>query len=172
MGCQSPPVDVPSTDNRRAIVAVGADNGSRTHRSFVDPSFSSRRPALPGRARVVTRSLRLVRERAAVTFARRRPSDCTGLSTMDKHRSRRSPATISRVRRLRPAQSAHPHQRDGRSAAIPATEEATIALLSDVLLGERDWTMAELRSLISLRESVRRGREGGAGGDDAVERAS
>lgn len=91
---------------------------------------------------------------------------------MDKHRSRRSPATVSRVRRLRPAQSAHPHQRDGRSAAIPATEEATIALLSDVLLGERDWTMAELRSLISLRESVRRDRGGGAVGDDAVERAS
>ena len=46
-------------------------------------------------------------------------------------------------------------------------DEGALALLSDVLIGESDWTMAEVRRLISMRELAERGRwraEGPDGG--------
>jgi hypothetical protein len=73
-------------------------------------------------------------------------------------RHRRSTAGGTRARRIRPA---HAASRDGGTAprppASPPGEQAALAFLYDILIGDRDWSLAEVRRLISMRESVERG---------------
>ncbi len=53
-------------------------------------------------------------------------------------------------------------------------EGATLALLTDILLGEHEWTLAQVQRLVSLAEQSERGRWGadptreGSSGDDAA----
>ncbi len=49
---------------------------------------------------------------------------------------------------------------------MAAETDPAIALLSDILLDERDWTVAEVRRLIALREMVALRRGSNAGHDE------
>lgn len=51
-----------------------------------------------------------------------------------------------------PIRSAH------RRAPTASADGAILALLSDVLIGERAWTMTEVRRLIAMRELAELGR--------------
>jgi hypothetical protein len=74
---------------------------------------------------------------------------------MNRHPDRRSLAAVARDQRPHPAPPAvHAPGLDGHALAIPPAEEAAAAFLADILLGERDWTMAEVRALIALREAT------------------
>jgi hypothetical protein len=56
---------------------------------------------------------------------------------------------------LAKSQPGHP---DRQSPARPGAEETALAFLSDVLIGDSTWTMAEVRQLVWLRESAELGR--------------
>jgi hypothetical protein len=78
---------------------------------------------------------------------------------MDRQHTRRSPGAVLRVRRIRPTRDPRPPIDAGvRGPASSPGDETAIALLADILVGERDWTLAEIRQLIALRESAERGR--------------
>jgi len=86
---------------------------------------------------------------------------------MNRQRNRRSPATVNRARRIRPPRAASRLGRtDRRRPAGPAADAAALALLSEILIGDRAWSMAEVERLISMRESAQRGRWRVAGADD------
>ena len=86
---------------------------------------------------------------------------------MNRQRSRRSVVGVNRARRTRPAHAASRLNRISRPrAASPTADEAALAFLSEILIGERDWTMAEVQHLIAMRESADRGRWRVAGLDD------
>ena len=55
---------------------------------------------------------------------------------------------------------------DRRPPASQAAEGATLAFLSEILVGNRAWTMDEVQRLISMRESAELGRWRVAGLDD------
>jgi hypothetical protein len=89
---------------------------------------------------------------------------------MDRQRSRRALVGVNRAPRTRPVRAARRLDRTDRlRPASPATDEAALAFLSEILVGDREWTVAEVRRLISMRESAELGRwragpDGGAGG--------
>jgi hypothetical protein len=80
---------------------------------------------------------------------------------MNRHRPRRSVAIVTRIPRSRPARASGHVVRVGRGdrplPAIPAQDEAALAFLSDILVGEATWSLAEVQRLISIRESAPRG---------------
>ncbi len=83
---------------------------------------------------------------------------------MKRHRDRGSLQSI-------PVGRGHPQRgrraiRVGDRAGTAALDGAALALLSDVLIGDRPWTMAELRGLIWMRELAERGRWRSNGLDD------
>jgi hypothetical protein len=59
-----------------------------------------------------------------------------------------------------------------RSAPIAAADQAALAFLSEILLGDSSWTLAEVQGLISMRESAELGRWRVAGPDDDAVSAS
>ena len=156
---QSVPADVPSAHNRRSIVAVGADTGSRTHRSFIAPSILLRAGQPVSGTPAPWRDPFGSCERAVC--ARSRVDDhptCTGW-TMNRQRHRRSFVGVNRTRRIRPMHAASQLNRtDRRPPPGPPAEEAALALLSDILIGERAWTLPEVQRLISMREAAELGR--------------
>jgi hypothetical protein len=79
---------------------------------------------------------------------------------MHEPRLRRSTVSGTRERGARRAGGSA-----DRPPASPATDEAALLFLSDILIGDRDWTLAEVRRLISLRDAARRGRRRAAGSD-------
>ena len=86
---------------------------------------------------------------------------------MNRQRNRRSFVSVTRTRRIRPPRAARrPGRTDRRGPAGPAADEAALALLSEILIGDRAWSMAEVERLISMRESAQRGRWRVAGTDD------
>jgi hypothetical protein len=80
---------------------------------------------------------------------------------MNRHRPRRSVAIVTRAPRNRPARASshavHVDRADRRQPAIAAEDVAALAFLSDILVGEATWSLAEVRRLISIRESAARG---------------
>ena len=48
----------------------------------------------------------------------------------------------------------------------PVADQVALAFLSEILIGDRVWTMAEVRHLISMREAAEFGRWRVAGPDD------
>jgi len=87
---------------------------------------------------------------------------------MNRQRNRRSSVSVRRARR---SQSIHAASRlssstDRRPPASPADEAAALAFLSEILIGDGAWTMAEVRRLISMRESAGLGRWRAAEPDD------
>ncbi len=86
---------------------------------------------------------------------------------MNRQRSSRSLVSANRPRRIRPRHAATRLTRtDRRPPASPAAEGAALALLSDILVGDHAWTMAEVGRLISMRESAELGQWRVAGPDD------
>jgi len=86
---------------------------------------------------------------------------------MNRQRKLQSLTGANRARRIRPIHAAsRPNRIDRPRAASPAADEAALALLSEILVGERDWTMAEVQHLIAMRESADLGRWRVAGLDD------
>jgi hypothetical protein len=83
---------------------------------------------------------------------------------MNRQRHRPSSVRVDRARRIRPAHAArHLSRADRRLPAGLAAEEAALAFLTEILVGDRAWTLREVRSLISMRESAELGRWQGAG---------
>ncbi len=62
--------------------------------------------------------------------------------------------------------ASRPGRTDRRPASIPAADEAALAFLSEILIGDSSWTLAEVQGLISMRESADRGRWRIAGPDE------
>jgi len=86
---------------------------------------------------------------------------------MNRQRNRRSPGSACPPPRIRPPRATGPHTHpDRRPPARPAAEEAALALLSDILVGDSAWTMDEVQRLISMREVAELGRWRVAGLDD------
>ncbi len=78
---------------------------------------------------------------------------------MNRDRNRRSLVGADRARRRQPMRAATPLRRAvRRPPALPATEEAALAFLSDILVGDSAWTMDEVQRLISMREVAELGR--------------
>jgi hypothetical protein len=78
---------------------------------------------------------------------------------MNRQRNRRSLISVTRTRRIRPMRAASQLGRtDRRPPPIPAAEEAALAFLSEILVGDGAWTLAEVQRLISMRESAELGR--------------
>jgi hypothetical protein len=74
---------------------------------------------------------------------------------MNRQRNRRSLVGATRARRLRPLRPASQLARTDRlRPGSPAEDGATLAFLADILVGDRNWTLAEVRRLISLREAA------------------
>ena len=72
---------------------------------------------------------------------------------MNRQRNRRPLVGANRARRLRPLRQASPLAHIDRLApARPAGDGAALAFLAEILVGDPDWTLAEVRRLISLRE--------------------
>jgi hypothetical protein len=92
---------------------------------------------------------------------------------MNRHLDRRSLAAARTPAHPTPALPAPALPgADGRPEGAPSSEEAALALLADILLGEREWTLAEVRSLIALREATGRSDGSARGPDGAGGRAS
>jgi hypothetical protein len=88
---------------------------------------------------------------------------------MNRQRNRQSLMRVDRARRIRSMHAARqPSRTDRRPPASPAAEEAALAFLSEILIGDRAWTMAEVRRLISMRESSELGRWRVPGSDDGA----
>jgi hypothetical protein len=78
---------------------------------------------------------------------------------MNRQRNRRPLVAANLARRLRPLRPASQLGRPERARpASPAEDGAALAFLADILVGDRDWTIAEVRRLISLREAAELGR--------------
>jgi hypothetical protein len=74
---------------------------------------------------------------------------------------------VNRVRRIQPARAASQPSRSHRPrAAIPPTDQAALAFLSEILLGDRSWTVAEVRRVVAMREAAELGRWRVAGSDE------
>ena len=86
---------------------------------------------------------------------------------MNRHSHRRSSDTVNRARRIRSLRAAGPPTRTRLPPLSPAADDAALALLFDVLVGDSAWTMAEVGRLISMRESADLGRRLVAGLDEA-----
>jgi hypothetical protein len=88
---------------------------------------------------------------------------------MNRQRNRRSFVSVNRARRIRPMPGAiQLRHTDRRSPGSPAAEEAALAFLSEILIGDRAWTMAEVQRLISMREAAELGRWRVAEPDDGA----
>jgi len=86
---------------------------------------------------------------------------------MNRQRNRRSPVSVYRARRIRPRRDTSSLTRPDRHRPASASPDgAVLALLSEVLIGDSAWTMAEVRRLISMREVAELGRWRVAGLDD------
>lgn len=86
---------------------------------------------------------------------------------MNRQRKRRSFGNVYRARRIRPMRATSPltHPDRRRPASAPA-DGAVLALLSEILIGDSTWTLAEVQRLISKRELAELGRWRVAGLDD------
>ena len=62
--------------------------------------------------------------------------------------------------------ASRPSRTDRRSPASPAAEEAALAFLSEILVGDHAWTTAEVQRLVAMRESAELGRWRDTGLDD------
>ena len=90
---------------------------------------------------------------------------------MNRQRNRHSFVSVTRARRIRPPHAASRLGRsDHRRPGGPAADAAALAFLSEILIGDRAWSMAEVERLISLRESAQRGRWRVAGTDEGASR--
>jgi len=86
---------------------------------------------------------------------------------MNRQGKRRSFGSVHSARRIRPRRDPSSLTRpDRRRPASASADGAVLALLSEILIGDSAWTMAEVQRLISMREFAELGRWRVAGLDD------
>jgi hypothetical protein len=87
---------------------------------------------------------------------------------MNRQRNRRSLVTANRARRIRPTHLARQVGRVDRDPPLSPADEAAIAFLAEILVGDSAWTVAEVQRVISLRESAGLDRRRVAAPDDGT----
>ena len=86
---------------------------------------------------------------------------------MSRQHNRRSFGSACSARRIRPRRGPSSLTRpDRRRPASASADGAVLALLSEILIGDSAWTMAEVQRLISMREVAGLGGWRVAGLDD------
>jgi hypothetical protein len=87
---------------------------------------------------------------------------------MNRKRKPRPSRRAARVPRIRPLRDASPSSRADRHRPEPSTADgAVLSLLSELLLGDNAWTMAEVQRLVAVRDLAELGRWRATGLDDA-----
>lgn len=87
---------------------------------------------------------------------------------MNEPRDRRSAVGGTRARRgRRPRAAGRAGSGDPREWAHSIREQAALAFLTEILVGDCDWTLGEVRRLVALREAADRGRWQARGSDGA-----
>jgi hypothetical protein len=85
---------------------------------------------------------------------------------MNRQRTHRTAGRASGAPRVRTARTAAPAARTDTPAGTTAPEGAVISFLSEVLVGDNSWTMAEVQRLVVVRDLADLGRWRAAGLDD------
>ncbi|HZC32071.1 MAG TPA: hypothetical protein VE640_02145 [Candidatus Bathyarchaeia archaeon] len=92
---------------------------------------------------------------------------------MNRERSPRSSGRSSRAPRIRPSRTTRrPRSFDHRRPVAGSGNGAILSFLSEVLIGDSAWTLAEVRRLVAVRELAELGRWRAAGLDDEGATAS
>ena len=88
---------------------------------------------------------------------------------MNRERSPRSFGRSSTAPRIRPIRTTRrPARTDHRRPVAGSADGAILSLLSEVLIGDSAWTLAEVQRLVAVRELAELGRWRAAGLDDAA----
>jgi len=85
---------------------------------------------------------------------------------MNRQRNHRTVGRASGAPRVRTARTAAPSARTDVPAGTSAPEGAVISFLSEVLVGDSSWTMAEVQRLVVVRDLADLGRWRATGLDD------
>ena len=85
---------------------------------------------------------------------------------MNRQRNHRTVGRASGAPRVRPARTAAPSAGADIPAGSSAPEGAVISFLSEVLVGDSSWTMAEVQRLVVVRDLADLGRWRATGLDD------
>lgn len=87
---------------------------------------------------------------------------------MNRQHNRRLFGKVSGARRYRSTRpSSLPLQVDGGPLGGSPVDRGVLSLLSEVLIGDSTWTMAEVQRLVAVRDLAELGRWRAAGLDDA-----
>ena len=87
---------------------------------------------------------------------------------MNRQRKPRSFGRVAGAPRIRPMRAASPPSRaDHRRPETSSADGAVLSLLSEILIGDSAWTMAEVQRLVAVRDLAELGRWRAAGLDDA-----
>src|SRR3954452_8974879 len=152
-GVTSPPQ--PKTDRRRR--RERQDSSTHLSRFFcfrsAPPDQARQRPDAFGWARAASPARATLAVRARV-------------GAMNRQRNPRSGTRASGVRPVRSERVAVPAGLGEASQATTSPEGAVLSFLSDVLVGDATWTMAEVQRLVVVRDLADLGRWRVAGLDD------
>jgi hypothetical protein len=86
---------------------------------------------------------------------------------MNRERSPRSFGRSSSAPRIRPSRTTRrPARSDQRRPFAGSADGAILSLLSEVLIGDSAWTLAEVQRLVAVRELAELGRWRATGLDD------
>jgi hypothetical protein len=86
---------------------------------------------------------------------------------MNPQRNPRSSGRYSGAPRIRPTRAKNPMTRAGHGRPVNAAAEgAVLSLLSELLIGDSAWSMAEVQRLVAVRDLAELGRWRAAGLDD------
>ena len=86
---------------------------------------------------------------------------------MNRERSPRSFGRSSSAPRIRPSRTTRrPRSTDHRRPVAGSGDGAILSFLSEVLIGDNAWTLAEVQRLVAVRELAELGRWRAAGLDD------
>jgi hypothetical protein len=86
---------------------------------------------------------------------------------MNRERSPRSFGRSSNAPRIRPIRTTRrPASADHRRPPVGSADGAILSLLSEVLIGDSAWTLAEVQRLVAVRDLAELGRWRAAGLDD------
>jgi hypothetical protein len=86
---------------------------------------------------------------------------------MNQRRKPRSYGRVAGAPRIRPVRATSPSTRaDHRRPETSSPDGAVLSLLSELLIGDSAWTMAEVQRLVAVRDLAELGRWRAAGLDD------
>jgi hypothetical protein len=88
---------------------------------------------------------------------------------MNRQHKPRSFGRVAAGRRIRPVRAARPPSRaDRRRPQSSSADEAVLSLLSELLIGDSTWTIAEVQRLVVVRDLAELGRWRVTGLDDGT----